>query len=127
MVRPLIEGRLAEIDGLTAYLHTPTFKADDPHLELHIVPSACKEAAEYIRAYPETEERIRSVGALTDGFESDDGMELLATVHWVCTQEGADSKERAYQQVHSWNRHKQQFSERQVFAAYDRLASQKWI
>lgn len=100
---------------------------DDPHLELHLVPSACEDAAAYIKNCPDTARRIREVGALTDGFESNDGMELLATVHWVCTREGADTRERAYELVHAWNRHKQQFSEHQVNAAYDRLREQKWI
>lgn len=100
---------------------------DQPRQELHLVPSAYEDAVEYIKDYPETAARIDEVSRLTDGFESDDGMELLASVHWVCANEGAKSEGRAYELIHAWNRHKQQFTERQVRAAYLRLMDNGWI
>lgn len=93
-----------------------------PYMRLDIVPNACEDAERFLLDYPETAERIRKVTDLTDGFESDAGLELLASVHWVCANEGANSAEQAYNLVHSWNTHKRDlFTKNQVNAAYVRL------
>jgi len=93
-----------------------------PFMRLDIVPNACEDAEKFLLDYPETAARIKSVTELTDGFESDSGLELLASVHWVCANEGANSAERAYELVHSWNDRKRDlFSVNQVSAAYARL------
>jgi len=100
---------------------------DKPWEELSLVPGACAEAERYILSRPETSERIGRVLQLADGFETTEGMELLGSVHWVCTREGADSIDAVVKHVHSWNPHKQSFTVRQIGLAYDRLVKGGWI
>ena len=100
---------------------------DSPYQELHVVPFAYDEACEQIVKWSDTEVRIKRVLDLVEGYESDDGIELLASVHWVCTKDHASSAEAAIEQVHAWNRRKERFTVRQISTAYDRLCSQGWI
>jgi len=62
-----------------------------------------------------------------DGFESPLGMELLATVHWVCTREGASSGEDAVRRTYAWNERKKSFDRKQIAFARGVLASQGWL
>lgn len=94
-----------------------------PYQELHLVPQVCDDAEKFLQNYPETVGRISRVGELTDGYESDAGMELLATTHWVCDREGADTAERACELVHSWSERKRMFTQRQIDAAFARLSA----
>jgi len=43
------------------------------------------------------------------GFETPFGMELLATVHWVCAREGAKTAEEAIELTYAWNERKRAF------------------
>jgi O-acetyl-ADP-ribose deacetylase (regulator of RNase III) len=62
----------------------------------------------YIAEHPATAARIDSVLSEIEGFESTDGLELLATVHWVMTHDAtamADSG-AAHEEVRRWNQRK---------------------
>lgn len=72
-------------------------------------------------------EDIAKVDDLVEGFESSEGLELLASVHWVCREEDANSSKRAYELVHSWNKHKEMFTEFQVESALSHLRSLGWL
>lgn len=100
---------------------------DKPWDELSLVPGAHAEAEQFLRSHPQTHGRIARVLQLADGFETTEGMELLGSVHWVCTREGAASKESAVKLVHSWNLRKSSFTARQVGLAYAQLQRQGWI
>lgn len=58
------------------------------------------------------------------------GMELLSSVHWVCTQEKnpAQNTDEAIEKIFSWNTHKQKtFKKSHIIKAWHRLAEQNWL
>jgi hypothetical protein len=67
------------------------------------------------------------VATLVEGFETPFGLELLATVHWVMTQQSAASVDEIVEQTYAWNQRKRQFSPRQIGIAVARLRAQGWI
>lgn len=100
---------------------------DQPDKELTIVPGAIAEAETALEHEPETHEHFNRVAALVDGFETPYGLELLATVHWVATREGADTPEKALERIHDWNERKRAFTQRQVAIAFDTLKAKGWL
>ena len=100
---------------------------DKPEKELHLVPGAVEEAQNFLVKHPDTRERFEKVSQLVDGFESPQGLELLATVHWLNKYEHARSTEQVIENVHSWNTRKQQFTARQITIAEKVLARQNWL
>jgi O-acetyl-ADP-ribose deacetylase (regulator of RNase III) len=100
---------------------------DAPDKQLELVPGAVKDAENFLHADVETRTRFDRVGELVDGFETPFGLELLATVHWVVTQESAASSKDAVAKVHAWNERKQRFSPRQIEVAYRTLMSKGWL
>jgi O-acetyl-ADP-ribose deacetylase (regulator of RNase III) len=97
-----------------------------PAKQLALVPGAVEDATEFLREAGDTQGRFSKVAELVEGFETPFGMELLATVHWVVTQEEA-SPETVVAKVHEWNARKRNFSARQIMLAYDVLKSKGWL
>jgi hypothetical protein len=54
-------------------------------------------------------------------------MELLSTVHWVCTHEGASSEEETIQKTYAWNDRKRMFKEQHIRLAWNTLQSKGWL
>ena len=54
-------------------------------------------------------------------------LELLATVHWVCTREGATTGDEAITRTYAWNERKRGFNPHQISVARDVLVSQRWL
>jgi O-acetyl-ADP-ribose deacetylase (regulator of RNase III) len=100
---------------------------DAPHKKIELVPGAIDEAQTVAEGDPEAKLRFERVGKLVQGFESPFGLELLATVHWVCAREGAGTSDAAIEKVYAWNEHKQQFTRRQIKLAFEVLQSQGWL
>lgn len=100
---------------------------DQPDKELTIVPGAIAEAEAALEHEPQTHERFKRVADLVDGFETPFGLELLATVHWVTTREGAGTPAKALARIHGWNERKRGFTERQVTIAFNTLQSKGWL
>ncbi|HHX8289294.1 TPA: type II toxin-antitoxin system antitoxin DNA ADP-ribosyl glycohydrolase DarG [Vibrio diabolicus] len=100
---------------------------DAPEKVLQLVPGAVKEAQVFLDQHPDTRERFEKVSRLVEGFESPQGLELLATVHWLNRYEQAKSIEQVIDGVHSWNARKQQFTARQITIAEKVLDSQHWL
>lgn len=100
---------------------------DQPDKELSIVPGAIEEAEKALAHEPHTHQNFNRVADLVDGFETPYGLELLATVHWVATREGATSHEAAVEKVRNWNDRKKAFTPRQVAIAFDSLQSKGWL
>lgn len=100
---------------------------DQPDKELTIVPGAIPEAEAALEHEAATHAHFNKVADLVDGFETPYGLELLATVHWVATREGADTAEQALAGVRAWNDRKKVFTERQVAIAFDTLKSKGWL
>jgi len=100
---------------------------DAPDKLLELVPGAIKEAEAFLAADGETRARFDRVGQLVEGFETPFGLELLSTVHWVATREGAESVPDVVARVYSWNERKRQFSPRQIALAFTALQRKGWL
>jgi O-acetyl-ADP-ribose deacetylase (regulator of RNase III) len=101
---------------------------DDPDKLLSLVPGAVEDAKGFLEKHAESCAHLERVTRLIEGFESPNGMELLATVHWVMTREGAKLHEDVIRQVHGWNPRKRQlFTPRQIGIAEARLREQNWL
>lgn len=100
---------------------------DDPAKLISLVPGADRDAVLFLENLPETRARFERVAALAEGFESPYGLELLSTVHWVVTREGAESLAETVSKVHAWNPRKQQFTPRQIHIALRVLSEGNWI
>ncbi len=100
---------------------------DAPGKPLALIPGALADAESCLKGSAETQERLNRVFQLVEGFESPFGMELLATVHWVVSQEGAQTAEEVARRTHAWGRHKARFSLRQLDIARETLQAQRWI
>jgi O-acetyl-ADP-ribose deacetylase (regulator of RNase III) len=100
---------------------------DAPDKQLELVPGAVKEAEEFLARHGDELSRFDRVGSLVEGFETPFGLELLATVHWVATQEYARTPSEAVAKVYAWNERKKRFSARQIEIAYNKLKSEGWL
>jgi O-acetyl-ADP-ribose deacetylase (regulator of RNase III) len=100
---------------------------DDPERPIELLPGVPEKASEFIGSHPETQARFARVAELIHGFETPFGMELLATVHWVCKREGASSDEEAIARTHGWNERKKAFDPKQIRLAREVLTAQSWL
>ncbi len=99
--------------------------------EIGILPGAVAEADKFIETSGDDQlavqvERVRD---LIQGFETPYGMELLATVHWVATQDPTvHNAEDAIRAVHGWNARKRAiFRADHIRHAWDRLKKEGWF
>ena len=99
---------------------------DDPFKPLELVPGAIEDAEAFLADRPETRNRFERVADLVEGFESDFGLELLASVHWVVERETAGPVDDVVARTHAWNERKRRFSPRQIALARDVLADKGW-
>jgi uncharacterized protein YwgA len=98
--------------------------------EIEPTEDALKEADQFLAdaGHAALVQHVERVGRLIEGFQSPYGMELLATVHWVTTQEKTTSFDEALKAVHSWNERKAQLMQpSHVHAAWVRLEEQGWL
>jgi hypothetical protein len=100
---------------------------DNPDKQLELVPGAVRDASKFLAAHSRTQARFERVGQLVEGYESPFGLELLSTVHWVATREGARTPEDVTRKTYAWSDRKRQFSDEQIRLALARLNSQNWI
>jgi adenine-specific DNA-methyltransferase len=104
---------------------------DAPGTQIELLPDAQAAAAAYLaeaREGGDDAARLDRVVALIEGFESPYGLELLATVHWVASREGATTLDEAIARVHAWSDSKRQrMSAEHIRLAWHRLVSQGWI
>jgi hypothetical protein len=99
--------------------------------EIGVLPGAVAEADEFIKTSGDDDlafqvERVRN---LIQGFETPYGMELLATVHWVATQEpNVHAVDDAIAAVHKWNARKRAIlREDHIPLAWQRLNNEGWF
>ena len=100
---------------------------DAPERPIELLPGATESATTFIESHPATQTRFERVAKLIHGFETPYGMELLATVHWVCIREGAKSGSDAVELTYAWNERKKNFARKQIALARDVLAAQGWL
>lgn len=101
-----------------------------PDTEIELLPDAVKEADLFLKDHPIPRERVSKVSNLIQGFETPYGMELLSSVHWVCTHQEpkATTHEKAIELVHRWNDRKQKMLRAEhIRVAYQRLRELAWI
>lgn len=101
--------------------------ADSPHKVVELLPHAAQQAEQYLAEHESTRSRFHRVSELTKGFESTFGLELLSTVHWIATREGAASAEEAIVKTQTWNKRKAMFEPHHIRLAWKRLEEQGWI
>ena len=98
--------------------------------EITPVQAALKQADDFLLSAADQalNNNILRVKQLIEGFETPFGMELLATVHWVNTQEGANSVESAIAAIGDWNDRKASLmTPHTVQVAWKRLDEQGWL
>lgn len=99
--------------------------------EIEPTLEALEEADSFINAKGELElrNRLERLHALIDGFQSPYGMELLATVHWVASNEvEARTPDEALKAIGAWNfRKKKLMLPSHVNAAWKRLNDEGWL
>ena len=100
---------------------------DDPEKQIELVPGAVEDATTFLAEHVETHERFDRVAELVQGFETPFGLELLSTVHWVATKEGALTAPDALERTYAWNERKRRFSPRQIHIAWDVLRDKGWL
>ncbi len=100
-----------------------------PDTPIHLQPEAAEAAEQYLQEHAETHARFDRVAELIEGFETPFGMELLATVHWVATREGAArNPDEALAAVQAWSTRKANLMRPEhVSAAWHRLKELGWI
>jgi len=100
---------------------------DAPDKELTLVPGAIKDADTFLAAHPPTQAHFSQVARLVEGFETPFGLELLATVHWVATEEGSHDHNSIEQATYAWGERKKRFTPGQISLAADRLRTEGWL
>lgn len=100
---------------------------DKPDKQLELVPGAVADAESFLEGHAETREHFDRVADLVEGFETPFGLELLSTVHWVATREGAATTDGVVAAVYAWNERKKRFSPRQIGLALDVLTRKGWF
>ena len=98
-----------------------------PGKQVELVPGAVGDAELFLEDHPETRARFDRVAKLVEGFESSFGLELLATVHWVATENPTASTEDVVAGTYAWDERKRQFSEGQIRLALDVLREKGWL
>jgi hypothetical protein len=101
-----------------------------PDSDLTLLPGAWEEAERLLDGYPETRTRIDRVMALSEGFDSMYGLELLATVHWLIRHEDADPDDLAAlaRSLANWTGRKAElYTPRHVMSARNHLRDLAWI
>src|SRR5712692_1793799 len=100
---------------------------DDPEKQLELVPGAIVDADRFLAGHTNTQRRFERVADLVKGFETPFGLELLSTVHWVSTREGATVLDKAISATLEWNERKRRFSPQQIALAWNVLRDKGWL
>ncbi|MDF0675846.1 MAG: macro domain-containing protein [Nitrospira sp.] len=100
---------------------------DAPEKPLELVPGAIADAERFLEGHPDTQRRFQRVADLVKGFETPFGLELLSTVHWVSTQEGALTPDEAMTATFRWSERKRRFSPQQLTLAWHVLQDKGWL
>jgi O-acetyl-ADP-ribose deacetylase (regulator of RNase III) len=97
---------------------------------VRVLPEAMTEASNFLADDNATMDRINRVSDLIEGFENPHGMELLATVHWVLSEDSnaRTDPELAVKLVHTWNARKQKiFPRPHILSAHEQLVEKGWV
>ena len=101
--------------------------SDRPDKEIQVKLDALIEAEEFLKDHPQVREHFDRVADVIDGFETAFSMELLATVHWVATREGAVTPEEVIDKTYAWGDRKRMFQEEDILIALKVLRDKEWL
>jgi O-acetyl-ADP-ribose deacetylase (regulator of RNase III) len=125
---PYAENLRHVLDHIEGHFITGYGDAEDrPDKQIELKTEASARAETFLESHPHTRGRFDRVVDLIDGFETPFGMELLATVHWVATREGAASAEEAAARTYAWGDRKRMFQEEHIRIAWDILSHKGWL
>lgn len=111
-------------------MFTVATRTENFHSRIYVLPEGKKKAHNFLEAHPEAKIRLEQVSNLIRGFETPYGMEMLATVHWVTTEnpEAAVDSEQAIMSVQQWSDRKHRlFKPTHLRKAWERLHEQDWL
>ena len=98
--------------------------------EIRLLPGAADEAEAFLANSEDALDRLARMERLIEGFESPYGMELLATVHWVVSENPEITEDQAavVDQVRAWSERKGElFTPRHILVAWERLREEGWL
>ena len=92
---------------------------ENPDKPINLVDGAIEKAEAALESQEATQVNFGKVSELISGFETPFGMELLATVHWVAKQDGAETHTDALKLIGEWTERKRDlFTARHVELAW---------
>lgn len=100
---------------------------DAPNKQVALVPGAVEDAEKFLSGQTQARARFDRVADLVEGFETPFGLELLSTVHWVATHDGAATIDDITKKFYAWSDRKKRFTPRQIGVAYYALQSKGWL
>jgi hypothetical protein len=100
---------------------------DKPNRQINLLPGILSQAEAFLDGHPSTQDHLQRVVDLIAGFETPFGMELLATVHWVASREGATTADEAVSKTYGWSKRKRMFQETHIKLAWDILEQKGWL
>ncbi len=100
---------------------------DAPDKQIELVPGAVEDAEQLLASHRLTRDRFDRVADLVQGFETPFGLELLATVHWIATREGATNLNDVVTRTYAWSDRKRLFSKQQIELAWNVLHTKGWL
>ena len=101
---------------------------DAPGDMFTLAEDAVAEAGRYLSNEPETLRRLEKVVRLVDGFESQLGLEVLATVHWVAAELNTHHLDEVITGVMNWNDRKREvMNPWRIEVGLNRLIEHGWI
>jgi O-acetyl-ADP-ribose deacetylase (regulator of RNase III) len=98
--------------------------------EIILLPTAGQEAGHLLSGDAESLQRLARVRELIEGFETPYGMELIASVHWVVSEDFAarTSPSHATERLQSWSRRKKnKFPPQHIEIVWRRLEASGWL
>jgi O-acetyl-ADP-ribose deacetylase (regulator of RNase III) len=98
--------------------------------EIYLLPNAGSEAEKLLAPDLESLTRLAKVREVIEGFETPHGMELIASVLWVASEDLAarTSASHATERIHRWSRRKRtKFPPRHIEIAWHRLHESGWL
>ena len=115
-------------DMSSQYIHGYEDIGDAPGEMFMLAEGAQAEADQYLASEPETLRRLDEVARLVDGFESQLGLEVLATVHWVANELNTHRLDEVVSGVMDWNDRKREIMNPwRIEVGLNRLIEHGWI
>ena len=98
--------------------------------QISVLPAGSQESSAFLTDCEDAQARLERVSNLIIGFETPYGMEMLATVHWVTTEDpqAAIDCDRAIELVQAWSERKRDiFKPNHLRIVWHHLQQQNWL